>query len=220
MSKSLGNVVAPSELLEKYGLDASRYFLMREVPFGNDGDFSHRAMVNRINGDLANDYGNLVQRVLSMIAKNCGGVVPEPGPLTEADSRLLGSAHALLETARTELSAQAFHRMLDALWAVIGAGNRYVDEQAPWALKKSDPPRMGTVLWVLAETIRHLGILTQPVMPDASGRILDQLAVPEGARDFTHLGPAHALKSGTKLPTPQGVFPRYVDAPKPDGAGV
>ena len=220
MSKSLQNVVAPEELLEKYGLDASRYFLMREVPFGNDGDFSHRAMVNRINGDLANDYGNLVQRVLSMIAKNCGGVLPEPGPLTEADNRLLGSAHALLETARAELSVQAFHRMLDSQWAVIGAANRYVDEQAPWALKKSDPPRMGTVLWVLAETIRHLGILTQPVMPDASGRILDQLAVPEGARDFTHLGPAHALKGGSKLPAPQGVFPRYVEAPTPEGAGA
>ncbi|MEI8394919.1 MAG: methionine--tRNA ligase [Rhodospirillaceae bacterium] len=214
MSKSLGNVIAPDSLIETYGLDATRYFLMREVPFGNDGDFSHRAMVNRINGDLANDYGNLVQRVLSMIAKNCGGVVPVHGSFSEADQKLLGSAHALLDIARVELGVQAFHRMLDAVWAVIGAANRYVDEQGPWTLKKTDPPRMGTVLYVLAEVIRHLGILTQPFMPDASARILDQLSVPEGERDFDRLGPVHALTSGTPLPPPKGVFPRYVDEAK------
>ena len=214
MSKSLGNAIAPATLVNTYGLDATRYFLMREVPFGNDGDFSHRAMVNRINGDLANDYGNLVQRVLSMIAKNCDGVVPTPGPFLEADQRLLGAAGALLDTSRAELAVQAFHRMLDAIWAVVGAANRYVDEQAPWTLKKTDPPRMATVLYVLAETIRHLAILTQPVMPDASARILDQLAVPEGSRAFPHLSPAHALGAGTPLPTPRGVFPRYVDEPK------
>ena len=213
MSKSLGNVIAPETLVATYGLDATRYFLMREVPFGNDGDFSHRAMVNRINSDLANGYGNLVQRVLSMIGKNCGAAVPQPGPLAEADQRLLDAAYALLETARIELSVQAFHRMLDAFWAVIGAANRYMDEQAPWTLRKTDPARMATVLYVLAETIRHLGILTQPVMPDASARILEQLAVPEEARGFDRLGPAHALMVGTPLPPPCGVFPRYVEEP-------
>jgi methionyl-tRNA synthetase len=213
MSKSLGNVIAPDALVTMYGLDATRYFLMREVPFGNDGDFSHRAMVNRINSDLANGYGNLVQRVLSMIGKNCGAAVPQPGPLAEADQRLLDAAYALLETARSELSVQAFHRMLDAFWAVIGAANRYMDEQAPWTLRKTDPARMATVLYVLAETIRHLGILTQPVMPDASARILEQLAVPEEARGFDRLGPAHALVVGTPLPPPCGVFPRYVEEP-------
>ncbi len=214
MSKSLGNVIAPEAVVAKYGLDATRYFLMREVPFGNDGDFSQRAILNRINGDLANDYGNLVQRVLSMIAKNCGGVVPHPGPFNAADQKLLDAAHALLETARKELDGQAFHRMLDAVWGVVGAANRYVDEQGPWTLKKTDPPRMATVLYVLAETIRHLGILTQPVMPDASARILDQLVVPEDARAFTHLGPDHALTPGVKLPAPKGVFPRHIEEPK------
>jgi methionyl-tRNA synthetase len=120
----------------------------------------------------------------------------------------------LLGTARAELEVQAFHRMLDALWAVVGAGNRYVDEQAPWALKKNDPPRMSTVLYVLAETIRHVAILTQPVMPGASARILDQLAVPVDVRGFEHLGPAHALTPGVPLPVPQGVFPRYIDPAK------
>lgn len=211
MSKSLGNVIAPETLVNTYGLDQTRYFLLREVPFGNDGDFSHAAMVRRSNSELANDYGNLVQRVLSMIAKNCGAVVPQPGAFTDADHALLGSAHALLETVRAEMRVQAFHKALDALWAVIGDANRYVDEQAPWALKKIDPARMATVLYVLAETIRHLALLTQPFMPAASSRILDQLGVAADARGFDRLGQGGALVAGTPLPAPQGVFPRYQD---------
>lgn len=214
MSKSLGNVIAPETLVNTYGLEQTRYFLLREVPFGNDGDFSHRAMVNRINGDLANDYGNLVQRVLSMIGKSCGAAVPQPGPFTEADERLLGSAHGLLDAVRREIQVQAFHKVLDTVWAVIGDANRYVDEQAPWALRKTDPARMATVLYVLAETIRHLGILTQPIMPTASARILELLGQGEDARGFDRLGPAGALVAGTPLPTPQGVFPRYVEDAK------
>lgn len=214
MSKSLGNVIAPETLVNTYGLEQTRYFLLREVPFGNDGDFSHRAMVNRINGDLANDYGNLVQRVLSMIGKNCGAAVPQPGPFTEADERLLGSAHGLLDAVRREIQVQAFHKVLDTVWAVIGDANRYVDEQAPWALRKTDPARMATVLYVLAETIRHLGILTQPIMPTASARILELLGQGDDARGFDRLGPAGALVAGTPLPTPQGVFPRYVEDAK------
>jgi methionyl-tRNA synthetase len=208
MSKSLGNVVKPQELVDAYGLDQTRYFLLREVPFGNDGDFSRKAMVHRINGELANDYGNLAQRVLSMIAKNCGGAVPQPGPLSDADRRMLGAARALLPVVRAEMGVQAFHKALDAIWAVIGDANRYVDEQAPWALRKTDPPRMATVLWVLAETIRHVALLTQPFMPGASGRVLDQLGVGGDARTFAAWGEAHALVPGTPLPPPQGVFPR------------
>jgi methionyl-tRNA synthetase len=217
MSKSLGNVIAPQTLVDTYGLEPTRYFLLREIPFGNDGDFSHRAMVNRINGDLANDYGNLVQRVLSMIQKNCGAAVPQPGPYTPADERLLEAARGLLEVCRREMGVQAFHRVLEAIWAVIGDANRYVDEQAPWALRKTDPARMGTVLYVLAETIRHLAVLTQAVMPEASERILDQLAVPQDRRNFAALSPDRALVPGTPLPPPQGVFPRYVE-PQEQGA--
>ncbi|MGQ9370298.1 methionine--tRNA ligase [Azospirillum sp. A39] len=214
MSKSLGNVIAPETLVRTYGLDQTRYFLLREVAFGKDGDFSHAAMVQRINGELANGYGNLVQRSLSMIGKNCGGAVPEPQPFTDADRALLSAAHGLLDAVRAEFREQAFHRALDAIWRVVDDANRYIDEQAPWALKKTDPARMATVLYVLAETIRHLAIMTQPVMPDASARILDQLGQGADARGFDRLGQGGALRPGTPLPAPQGVFPRYVDEAK------
>ncbi|MBX3495688.1 MAG: methionine--tRNA ligase [Parvibaculum sp.] len=211
MSKSLGNAVAPDHLVTKYGLDASRYFLLREVPFGNDGDFSHASIVHRTNGDLANDLGNLVQRVLSMIAKNCGGVVPTPGAFSDADKTLLATAHGMLDRVRAEFDALAFHKGLEAIWGLCGDANRYVDEQAPWTLRKTDPARMATVLYVLAEAIRHIGILVQPVMPEASIKILDQLALGPEARGFGALGPEGALAAGTALPAPSGVFPRYVE---------
>ncbi len=209
ISKSLGNVIDPHALVAEYGLDQVRYFLLREVPFGNDGDFSHRAMVGRMNNDLANDFGNLAQRSLSMIAKNCAGSLPTPGAFTEADEALLDAARTLQARLSAEYAAQAFHRALEATWEVISAANRYIDEQAPWALRKSDPPRMGTVLYVVAETLRHLAILAQPVMPAAMDRMLDQLGVPAGARDFAAL--PNALTPGTALPKPQGIFPRYVE---------
>jgi methionyl-tRNA synthetase len=211
ISKSLGNVIVPSEIVARYGLDQVRYTLMREVNFGNDGDFSHRGAVQRCNHDLANDYGNLAQRSLSMIAKNCEGRVPEHGDFSEADRALLDKSYGLLEVCRGHIDVQAFHLMLQAIWDVIGDANRYVDDQAPWALKKTDPARMATVLYVLAENIRHLALLTQPVMPDTSARLLDQLVIAQDARDFSALSPDHALVPGTELPKPQGVFPRYVE---------
>ncbi len=211
ISKRLGNVIDPHALVRQYGLDQVRYFVLREVPFGNDGDFSHRAMVGRCNGDLANDFGNLAQRVLSMIAKNCGGAVPHPGDYSEADRALLDSASGLLPELRRQIDVQAFHKVLEAVWTVVGDANRYVDEQAPWALRKTDPERMGTVLYVLAETVRRLAILVQPVMPDAMALMLTQLDVSVDARDFSRLGDEHALTPGCKLPKPEGVFPRYVE---------
>jgi methionyl-tRNA synthetase len=211
ISKSLGNVIDPHELIARYGRDQVRYFLLREVPFGNDGDFSHRAMVQRMNGDLANGIGNLGQRVLSMINKNCEAKVPAHGVLTEADQKLLASAHGLLAIVRPLMTSQQFHKALEAVWLVVTEADRYVDEQAPWALKKTDPARMATVLYVLAETIRHLALLILPFMPESGAKILDQLAVDEGDRTFAALGPEHALESGTDLPKPEGVFPRFVE---------
>ena len=218
ISKSLGNVIEPRGLVEKYGLDPVRYFLMREVPFGNDGDFSHRAMINRLNGDLANDIGNLCQRVLSMIAKNCDGRVPDPeGKEGPTDAALLARAAAMLPKLREELDTQSFHNALGTIWDVIGEANRYVDSEAPWALRKTDPARMGAVLYTLAETIRQIGLLVQPFMPDAASRILDQLSVPRNARD-TAAYTTGRLIPGTALPKPEGVFPRFVAEEAGEGA--
>jgi methionyl-tRNA synthetase len=217
ISKSLGNVIDPIELIETYGLDQTRYFLLREVPFGNDGDFSRAAMVKRMNRDLANDYGNLVQRVLSLIQRNCDARVPAPGTTTEDDRALLEASQALLGRVRDEMAVHALSRALEAIFEMIGAANRYVDAQAPWALRRTDPPRMATVLFVLAETIRRIALLTQAFMPDASARILDQLAVPNEARSFGHLSEAGALRPGTPLPLPSGVLPRL--ATETVGAG-
>jgi methionyl-tRNA synthetase len=211
MSKSLGNFIAPQHLVATYGLDPVRYFLLRELPFGSDGDFSHRAVVGRLNGDLANDFGNLAQRVLVMINRECAARVPAPEAFSAADRALLDGARGLLEKVRECVSEQAFHLALEAIWRVVGAANRYVDEQASWALRASEPSRMRTVLYTLAETIRHLAILAQPFVPGAAGRLLDQLAVPEAARSFAAL-PAAALVPGTPLPRPEGVFPRLVAA--------
>ncbi len=214
ISKRLGNVIDPHELTAKYGLDQVRYFLVREVPFGNDGDFSHQSMVNRINGDLANGFGNLAQRVLKMIASSCNAAVPTPGTLTPEDEALLTAAHSLYPKMREELGQQAFHRALDALWQLAGAADRYTNEQKPWSLKKTDPDRMNTVLYVLAEAIRHLAILTQPFMPQSCSRLLDFLAVPAGDRNFADLQSSR-LNPGTPLPSPEGIFPRYVET-KPE----
>ncbi len=214
ISKSLGNVVDPFQLVKTYGLDQVRYFLLREVPFGNDGDFSHRSMVHRMNADLANDFGNLAQRVLSMIAKNCAGCVPQHGTFTAEDLALLDSAYGLLAQMEEKMDVQAFHEVLEILWIVIRASNGYVDAQAPWNLRKKDTERMSAVLYVLAETIRHLALLAQPFMPDAMSRMLDQLSVSPEHRTFAFLGPEHALVPGTSLPKPEGVFPRFIEDEK------
>ncbi|MBV9685890.1 MAG: methionine--tRNA ligase, partial [Alphaproteobacteria bacterium] len=212
MSKSLGNGIPPDVLVERYGVDPARYFLLRELPFGNDGDFSHRAVVGRLNGDLANDFGNLAQRVLVMINRNCNASVPEPGDLAAADTALLEVARNLLDAVRGHIAEQAFHLALEAIWRVVGEANRYVDEQAPWALARTDPARMRAVLYTLAETLRHLAILVQPFVPGAAGKLLDQLSVSAGARDFAALAKA-PLTAGTALPQPEGVFPRFIEVP-------
>ncbi|MEP9398516.1 methionine--tRNA ligase [Mesorhizobium sp. KR2-14] len=211
MSKSVGNVIDPFALVSHYGLDQVRYFLLREVPFGQDGNYSHEAIVNRTNADLANDLGNLAQRSLSMIAKNCGGVVPQRGTLAEADNALLEQASAALVTARKTMSEQAIHQALAAIFAVVAEANRYFAAQEPWALKKTDHARMETVLYTTAETIRRVGIMCQPYIPEAASRLLDLLAIPAEERSFDRIADNHALTPGTALPAPQAVFPRYVE---------
>jgi len=211
ISKSLGNVIDPHDLVDKYGLDPVRYFLLREVPFGNDGDFSHRAMVGRLNGELANDFGNLAQRVLSMIHKNCDAMVPRPGAYSADDETMLGAADGLLDAVREKIDRQSFNEALDTIWQVVRSANSYVDSQAPWKLRKEDPKRMETVLYVLAEVIRKLAVLAQPFMPHASSNLLDQLAQGDENRSFATLGAGERLDSGVSLPKPEGIFPRFVD---------
>jgi methionyl-tRNA synthetase len=209
MSKSLGNVVTPGAMKDEFGLDPMRYFLMREVPYGSDGSFTREAIIQRINSDLANDLGNLAQRVLSMIAKNCGGVLPDPGAFTDEDKALQTMIANILPEIRQEMDDLAIHRMLEAIWRGVGEANRYVDAQAPWALRKTDPPRMNTVLYVLADVIRQIAILTQPVTPTAANIMLDQLAVESARRNFVDL--PESIAAGTMLPTPSPVFPRFVE---------
>lgn len=217
ISKSLGNVIDPIELAERYGLDQMRYFLLREVPFGNDGDFSHTAMVHRMNGDLANDLGNLSQRVLSMIFKNCDGAMPKkPQNLTEADEEILSSLKTLLAGQRQHYDQQMFHQALKEIWAMVSAANRYIDEMAPWALRKTDPNRMQDVLWVLAEILRQVAILTQPVMPESAEKILNQLGIDRNQRGFEALN--HHLAGGGAIDSPTPVFPRYLDEDSDEGA--
>jgi len=209
MSKSLGNVVEPRKLAETYGLDQIRYFLLREKPFGSDGSMSHPAIVSRINVELANDLGNLAQRSLSLIARNCGGILPARGVPTEEDAALLAAANALPDLVRTNVDRQTFHEGLEEIWKVIRSANGYIDRQAPWALNKTDKIRMGEVLRVLVDAIRVVATLLQPVMPTSMARMLDQLGVPLEARSFAAL--ATPLTDGIALPPPQGVFPRYVE---------
>ena len=211
MSKSLGNVIDPFTMAEHYGVDQVRYFFLREVPFGQDGSYSHEAIVNRTNADLANDLGNLAQRSLSMIAKNCGGLVPKRGDLAESDKAILAQAVDALATARKAMAEQAIHQALAAIFGVVAEANRYFAGQEPWALKKTDPARMETVLWTTAEIIRRVGILCQPFIPGSAAKLLDLLAVDEGERGFDRVDTLEALAPGAALPAPQPVFPRYVE---------
>jgi methionyl-tRNA synthetase len=211
MSKSVGNVVDPFNLADQYGVDQMRYFFLREVPFGQDGNYNHEAIVARINADLANDLGNLAQRSLSMIAKQLGGVLPEPGAFSDNDKAMLAEADAMIGVARSAMATQQIHHWLNTVWAVVAEANRYFAGEAPWALAKTDPARQKTVLYVTAEVVRQIAILTQPVMPGASSKLLDSLGVPEGERGFAALGGTPRIAPGTALPAPLAVFPRYIE---------
>jgi methionyl-tRNA synthetase len=211
MSKSIGNVVDPFDLVHAYGLDPVRYFFLREVNFGQDGNYSPEAITNRINADLANDLGNLAQRSLSMIAKNCDGKIPEPGGLTQADKAILAAADGIHAKARDAMDRQAITRYLDAVWAVVADANRYFAGEEPWAKKKTDFKRMETILYVTAEVVRQIAILAAPVMPHSAEKLLELLGQPEDGRSFAALGAVGRLVPGTLLPEPQGVFPRYVE---------
>ncbi|MGC2641904.1 MAG: methionine--tRNA ligase [Pseudolabrys sp.] len=212
MSKSVGNVIDPFTMADTYGVDQFRYFFLREVPFGQDGNYSHEAIVNRINADLANDLGNLAQRSLSMVGKAFGGTLPEPGAFSETDKTILAAADAMIDTAREHMKTQQLHQVLNCVWAVVADANRYFASEAPWALAKTDPKRQGTVLYVTAEILRQVAILAQPFVPTSASKMLDLLAIKPEERSFAALKPGSRIKAGVILPAPSPVFPRYVEA--------
>ena len=170
MSKSVGNVIDPFALADAYGVDPLRFFLLREVPFGQDGNYSHEAIVTRINADLANDLGNLAQRSLTMVTRQFDGVLPKPGAFSANDQAVLNAADAMIAKARDVMATQQLHQVLNAVWAVVADANRYFAGEAPWALAKTDPARQGTVLYVTAEVLRQVAILALPFMPESAGK--------------------------------------------------
>src|ERR1700730_3914112 len=196
MSKSVGNVIDPFALADAYGVDQLRYFFLREVPFGQDGNYSHEAIVNRINADLANDLGNLAQRSLTMIARQLRGVLPKAGAFSAADQAMLAATDGMIGKAREAMKTQALHQVLIAVWAVVADANRYFASEAPWALAKTDPARQGSVLYVTAEVIRQVAILALPFMPASAAKFMDLLNIPASERDFAALGGKHRLRAG------------------------
>jgi methionyl-tRNA synthetase len=206
MSKSLGNVVDPAAMVDRFGVDRLRWFLCREVAFGEDGSYSDEAIVERTNADLANGIGNLAQRSLSMVGKNLGGVMPVRGEAGETELRLKEAFLSGSEAYFTAMNALALHKALDALMAMVAAANGYFAENAPWALAKTDVARMAEVLAATLDATRRIVILAQPFMPASTAQLLDLLGVAADARDFN--GFNTPVDAGTQLPPPAGVFPR------------
>jgi methionyl-tRNA synthetase len=213
MSKSAGNVVAPEALIDRFGADSIRYFLMRDVTFGQDGSYSPEAIVARVNADLANSFGNLAQRTLSFIAKNCGGILPAGGRGEGADEELLALVRRTTGVDVPALFADlSLSQGIEAWIRAVFACNQYIDAQAPWTLRKTDPERMTAVLATLCEAIVDLAIAVAPVVPGSAAKLLDQMGVPPEERDFTVLADtgryARLAAAGSTLEPPVPIFPR------------
>ena len=207
ISKSLGNVINPFEIVEKYGVDQVRYFLMREIPFGNDGDFSVLQLVNRVNSDLSNSLGNLFQRVVSMVVKNCNGKIPKkPMIFLNHDKFLINSIKDKLDDYRDLIDNQKLDQYLKNVWVIIGNANKYVDEQAPWLLKKNDFNRMEVVLYTLLETLKQIGIILQPFLPLSSNYILNHLSVHADLRNLNSINTF--IDGDIEIIIPSALFPR------------
>ncbi len=208
MSKSLQNVVEPNMLIDKYGVDVVRYFLMREVPFGLDGDFSHTSLINRINSDLANDLGNLLSRSTAMLVKYFDGTLPAVGPLSELDNALKVKAEGMVTAVDICMDELAFSKALQAIWDTISAGNKYIDDTAPWAMAKNPAQReqLATVMYCLLEMQRLVHILISPFMPETSRKALDSLGWDREPSDEQLFW--GQLEAGTAIHKAEALFPR------------
>ncbi len=210
MSKSLANVVEPNMLVDKYGVDAIRYFLLREVPFGLDGDFSHSALVHRINSDLANDLGNLVSRSTAMLAKYFDGVLPAAAATDAVDTAFIAHFPQAVTAVDTLMGELAFNKALQAIWELVSAANKYIDDTAPWALakKEEDRPRLGRVMYNLLEAVRLVGLLVGPFMPETAARIAAILGGDPQDLTITGRDGWGGLAAGTRIEKAAPLFPR------------
>ena len=210
MSKSRGNVIDPLDLISKYGVDYVRYFLVAEIHCGQDGDFSYSSFGQRINSDLADDVGNLMQRVLTMVKKNFGSTVPQPNDFTDEDRETLRRARESLANIRHHIDDMALKLMVEEIIMLAKRGNKYIDTNAPWTLVKyNNMDRAGTVLYVLMELLRCVAVPLQCIMPSSSADMLEQLGVPLDLRTFESV--AHrTISPGTVIGVPKPLFPKIV----------
>lgn len=208
MSKSTGNVIDPFKLKEEFGLDYLRYYLMREMPFGNDHSYSRESFINKINSELCNNIGNLCQRVLVFVQKNADSTVPSGDNFTDEDNQILQTSYQAIDKMRAHIDKQMIHLAFEEVVKLSSITNDYISKNAPWDLKKNNPHRLGSVLYTLLEIIRNIGILVSPLLPNASEKILDSLAIDKDSRTFKFVCKEHKMVAGIKLPTPQMIFPR------------
>ncbi len=202
MSKSLGNVVNPMDFIEKYGVDSVRYFLMREMILGLDANFTQDAFIKRYNSDLANDFGNLLNRVSGLLNKNHGGMVPDPGVMTPAENDIVLFGRALSELVQDEVNELRIHEAIEKVLVVVRMTNKYLEQQAPWKVAKEDLKRAGTILYIATEVLRLSAVLLKPVMPAKTKRVLEILGAEDSGLSWGE------LKPGTKLQTHEALFPR------------